>query len=164
MTIGMLIESMAGKSAASCGRFQDGTPFAFQEHRKAVDFFGTFHSSVSFRSHSPRFPALCSWLWIFWIWTSLNSCVEIKIYWNIIWTGLLGTIWSTDAHGDIRGDCILSAPASYGIWQIASSWDWSCTSTYTTTCQRSEKAWWDSPGWNGEGFIACTRHFFPSAW
>ena len=37
MTIGMLIESMAGKSAASCGRFQDGTPFAFQEHRKAVE-------------------------------------------------------------------------------------------------------------------------------
>jgi len=41
MTIGMLIESMAGKSAASCGRFHDGTPFAFQEHRKAVDFFGS---------------------------------------------------------------------------------------------------------------------------
>jgi DNA-directed RNA polymerase I subunit RPA2 len=53
MTIGMLIESMAGKSAASCGRFHDGTPFAFQEHRKAVDFFGAFHSSVSSRSHFP---------------------------------------------------------------------------------------------------------------
>ena len=53
MTIGMLIESMAGKSAASCGRFHDGTPFAFQEHRKAVDSFGAFHSSVSSRSHFP---------------------------------------------------------------------------------------------------------------
>ena len=60
MTIGMLIESMAGKSAASCGRFQDGTPFAFQEHRKAVDFFGTFHSSVSFRSHSLPGSQLCA--------------------------------------------------------------------------------------------------------
>lgn len=34
-------------------RFHDGTPFAFQEHRKAVDFFGAFHSSVSSRSHFP---------------------------------------------------------------------------------------------------------------
>ena len=60
MTIGMLIESMAGKSAASCGRFHDGTPFAFQEHRKAVDFFGAFHSSVSSRSTSqvPSFVRL----------------------------------------------------------------------------------------------------------
>ena len=57
MTIGMLIESMAGKSAASCGRFHDGTPFAFQEHR-AVDFLA-FHFSVSSRSYF-LFPAL--WL------------------------------------------------------------------------------------------------------
>lgn len=40
MTIGMLIESMAGKSAALSGRFQDGTPFNFHEDFKAIDFFG----------------------------------------------------------------------------------------------------------------------------
>ena len=40
MTIGMLIESMAGKSGALHGSFHDGTPFAFHEHQKAVDLFG----------------------------------------------------------------------------------------------------------------------------
>lgn len=48
MTIGMLIESMAGKSGALHGRFQDGTPFRFNEHRAdetlshatAVEHFG----------------------------------------------------------------------------------------------------------------------------
>lgn len=39
MTIGMLIESMAGKSGALHGNFHDGTPFTFHEQRKAVNFF-----------------------------------------------------------------------------------------------------------------------------
>ncbi|GMH52987.1 hypothetical protein TL16_g01352 [Triparma laevis f. inornata] len=42
MTIGMLIESMAGKSGALHGRFQDATPFQFHEtgNKLAVDHFG----------------------------------------------------------------------------------------------------------------------------
>ncbi len=40
MTIGMLIESMAGKAGALHGQFQDGTPFQFNEKNKAVDHFG----------------------------------------------------------------------------------------------------------------------------
>lgn len=40
MTIGMLIESMAGKSGALHGKFQDGTPFQFDEQHRAVDHFG----------------------------------------------------------------------------------------------------------------------------
>ena len=40
MTIGMLIESMAGKSGALNGRHQDGTPFRFDENNTAVDYFG----------------------------------------------------------------------------------------------------------------------------
>lgn len=40
MTIGMLIESMAGKAGALHGRFQDGTPFQFNEKNRAVDYFG----------------------------------------------------------------------------------------------------------------------------
>ena len=39
MTIGMLIESMAGKSSALHGCFHDGTPFIFHEQLKAVDLF-----------------------------------------------------------------------------------------------------------------------------
>jgi DNA-directed RNA polymerase I subunit RPA2 len=37
MTIGMLIESMAGKSSAIHGHFHDGTPFEFHENEKAID-------------------------------------------------------------------------------------------------------------------------------
>ena len=42
MTIGMLIESMAGKSGALHGNFQDATPFQFHESGDivSVDYFG----------------------------------------------------------------------------------------------------------------------------
>lgn len=40
MTIGMLIESMAAKSGALHGIYQDSTPFTFNEDYKAVDYFG----------------------------------------------------------------------------------------------------------------------------
>jgi DNA-directed RNA polymerase I subunit RPA2 len=42
MTIGMLIESMAGKSGALHGMFQEATPFTFHEsgEKLAVDYFG----------------------------------------------------------------------------------------------------------------------------
>ena len=40
MTIGMLVESMAGKAGAMHGRWQDSTPFAFNERQRAVDYFG----------------------------------------------------------------------------------------------------------------------------
>jgi DNA-directed RNA polymerase I subunit RPA2 len=40
MTIGMMIENMAGKSGALHGMFQDSTPFRFDEKCRAVDYFG----------------------------------------------------------------------------------------------------------------------------
>jgi DNA-directed RNA polymerase I subunit RPA2 len=40
MTIGMLIESMAGKAACLNGTKYDGTPFRFDEQHTAVDHFG----------------------------------------------------------------------------------------------------------------------------
>ena len=40
MTIGMLIESMAGKSGALQGTFINSTPFQFDEKNTAVDYFG----------------------------------------------------------------------------------------------------------------------------
>jgi len=40
MTIGMLVESLAGKSGALHGIFQDATPFQFDEKNRAVDYFG----------------------------------------------------------------------------------------------------------------------------
>ena len=41
MTIGMLIESMAGKSGALHGLAQDSTPFRFDENHTAADYFGS---------------------------------------------------------------------------------------------------------------------------
>lgn len=42
MTIGMLVESMAGKSGSLHGTFQDATPFSFHESgdKVSVDYFG----------------------------------------------------------------------------------------------------------------------------
>ncbi|XP_070550165.1 DNA-directed RNA polymerase I subunit RPA2-like [Ptychodera flava] len=40
MTIGMMIESMAGKSGSLHGLRHDGTPFTFSEDRPAIDYFG----------------------------------------------------------------------------------------------------------------------------
>lgn len=40
MTIGMMIETMAGKSAALHGLCHDATPFTFSEDDSAVDYFG----------------------------------------------------------------------------------------------------------------------------
>eukprot|EP00163_Fabomonas_tropica_P004327 TRINITY_DN13816_c0_g1_i1.p1 TRINITY_DN13816_c0_g1~~TRINITY_DN13816_c0_g1_i1.p1 ORF type:complete len:1143 (-),score=294.48 TRINITY_DN13816_c0_g1_i1:13-3441(-) len=40
MTIGMLVESMAAKSGAIHGMYQDATPFQFTEQDRAVDYFG----------------------------------------------------------------------------------------------------------------------------
>ncbi|KAI9508905.1 hypothetical protein F5148DRAFT_1191368 [Russula earlei] len=41
MTIGMLVESMAGKAGAMHGLAQDATPFTFSESDTAIDYFGT---------------------------------------------------------------------------------------------------------------------------
>ncbi|VDC04134.1 unnamed protein product [Peniophora sp. CBMAI 1063] len=40
MTIGMLVESMAGKAGAMHGLAQDATPFTFSESDTAIDYFG----------------------------------------------------------------------------------------------------------------------------
>ncbi len=40
MTIGMLIESMAGKSGAMHGMYQDATPFQFHEENRIIDYLG----------------------------------------------------------------------------------------------------------------------------
>ena len=40
MTIGMMLEGIAGKAGALHGTFQDSTPFRFHEGQRAVDYFG----------------------------------------------------------------------------------------------------------------------------
>ena len=40
MTIGMLVESLAGKAGSLHGLIQDATPFRFNEKDTAVDYFG----------------------------------------------------------------------------------------------------------------------------
>lgn len=41
MTIAMMIETMAGKTASVHGLVHDATPFRFGEKQKAIDYFGT---------------------------------------------------------------------------------------------------------------------------
>lgn len=40
ISLGMMIETMAGKSAALHGLCHDSTPFTFSEDSPAVDYFG----------------------------------------------------------------------------------------------------------------------------
>ena len=47
---GMMIESMAGKSAALHGLCHDATPFTFSEEQPAVDFFGKLLTAGRCRS------------------------------------------------------------------------------------------------------------------
>lgn len=48
MTIGMLIESMAGKAGCLHGVFADGTPFQFGEDDLAMDYFGRQLTAAGF--------------------------------------------------------------------------------------------------------------------
>ena len=50
--LGMLIESMAGKSGAIHGVFQDATPFQFHEENRVIDFLGQQLRSVLLPSSS----------------------------------------------------------------------------------------------------------------
>ena len=51
MTIGMFVESLAGKSGALHGRSQDATPFKFDEDHPAADFFGEELKEAGFNFH-----------------------------------------------------------------------------------------------------------------
>lgn len=51
MTIGMLLESMAGKAGAIHGHRQDATPFQFCEKDRAVDLFGEQLRSAGYSHH-----------------------------------------------------------------------------------------------------------------
>lgn len=42
---GMMIESMAGKSAALHGIYHDATPFTFSEDQSATEYFGNLLSA-----------------------------------------------------------------------------------------------------------------------
>eukprot|EP00455_Lapot_gusevi_P048694 TRINITY_DN677_c0_g1_i4.p1 TRINITY_DN677_c0_g1~~TRINITY_DN677_c0_g1_i4.p1 ORF type:complete len:237 (+),score=70.72 TRINITY_DN677_c0_g1_i4:64-774(+) len=60
MTIGMLIESMAAKSGALHGMYQDSTPFRFNEQHRAVDYFGEqlIKAGYSYYGSEPMYSGL----------------------------------------------------------------------------------------------------------
>ncbi|KAJ3090585.1 hypothetical protein HK102_003291 [Quaeritorhiza haematococci] len=51
MTIGMFVESLAGKAGALHGRAHDATPFTFSEQERAMDYFGEELKSAGFNYH-----------------------------------------------------------------------------------------------------------------
>ena len=51
MTIGMLLESMAGKAGALHGLRQDSTPFQYDEKERAVDAFGEQLAAAGYAYH-----------------------------------------------------------------------------------------------------------------
>ncbi|CAL1700117.1 unnamed protein product [Somion occarium] len=60
MTIGMLVESMAGKAGAMHGLAQDATPFQFTEEDTAVDYFGDqlLAAGYNYYGHEPMYSGI----------------------------------------------------------------------------------------------------------
>ncbi|KDN44902.1 DNA-directed RNA polymerase I polypeptide 2 [Tilletiaria anomala UBC 951] len=60
MTIGMLIESMAGKAGAMHGIAQDSTPFTFSEEDTPLDFFGEQLKAAGYNylGHEPMYSGV----------------------------------------------------------------------------------------------------------
>ncbi|TFK17118.1 DNA-directed RNA polymerase I polypeptide 2 [Coprinopsis marcescibilis] len=60
MTIGMLVESMAGKSGAMHGLAQDATPFKFSEEDTAIDYFGKqlLASGYNYYGNEPMYSGI----------------------------------------------------------------------------------------------------------
>ncbi|KAI6228988.1 DNA-directed RNA polymerase subunit beta [Aphelenchoides fujianensis] len=54
MTIGMMIESMAGKSAAMEGKFYDASPFVFNEENTAINHFGELLTKAGYNYFGKR--------------------------------------------------------------------------------------------------------------
>ena len=68
LCVGMLIESMAGKSSSLHGLTHDATSFVYSDEEPAADYFGSLltkgTSSLSLLVSSP--PVMCSWLQLLW--------------------------------------------------------------------------------------------------
>ena len=56
MCAGMMIESMAGKSAASHGLVHDATPFTYTEEEPPIDYFGKMLTTGKKTEHSSSSP------------------------------------------------------------------------------------------------------------
>ena len=60
MTIGMLVESMAGKAGALHGVTQDSTPFKFDEENTAADYFGhqLLKAGYNYHGNEPMYSGI----------------------------------------------------------------------------------------------------------
>ena len=60
MTIGMLVESLAGKSGALHGVTQDSTPFKFDEENTAADYFGhqLLQAGYNYHGNEPMYSGI----------------------------------------------------------------------------------------------------------
>jgi DNA-directed RNA polymerase I subunit RPA2 len=60
MTIGMFVESLAGKVGALNGRSQDATPFRFSEENTAADYFGEqlVQAGFNFHGNEPMYSGI----------------------------------------------------------------------------------------------------------
>lgn len=102
---GMMIESMAGKSAALHGLCHDATPFTFSEETPAVKHFGQLllkgrikeanASGEDWLFHASAFS--CSWLQLLWQREDVQWCGWAGAGGrHLLWSGLLP---ETEAHG-----------------------------------------------------------------
>ena len=72
LCVGMLIESMAGKSSSLHGLTHDATSFVYSDEEPAADYFGSLLTKGTSSLSLPLSlllsfpPVMCSWLQLLW--------------------------------------------------------------------------------------------------
>lgn len=94
MTIGMFVESIAGKSGALHGKSQDATAFKFNEDNAASEFFGEqlVQAGFNFHGHEPMYSGITG--------EEFKADIYVGVRLLIVTTDCLGCLLSTfEAHG-----------------------------------------------------------------
>lgn len=109
MTIAMLVESMASKSGALHGIFQDATPFRFDEKHTAVDYFGQqlLAAGYNYYGNEPMYSGILG--------CELRADIYIGV--TLLFCGAF--IQSALRSYTALPGCVLSASAPYGERQVS---------------------------------------------
>ncbi len=77
MTIGMLVESMAGKVGAMQGEFQDSTPFRFSEDQPVAEYLGEqlVNAGYSYYGSEPLYSGV----------NGTEVCVRVRVRACDVW-------------------------------------------------------------------------------
>jgi DNA-directed RNA polymerase I subunit RPA2 len=117
MTIGMFIESLAGKAGALHGISQDATAFKFNEDHAAADFFGEQLRAAGYNYYGNE-P---------------------------MYSGITGEEFKADIYLGVNSPnvgCLLSASQTHGFRQVPGANNGPSTQSHSTACQGTQASGW----------------------